>query len=127
ADRVSTTLFGGDTTQPEKSYFADKLFRHFIFGGEFLIGKRVGVSVGYNHLRRAELGLKERMALAGFSMGLGLYLDKVQVHYARSYYHIAGAYNEIGFNFALNKLMGLGKTGDKIRWNEQYPDIFMQY
>lgn len=127
ADRTNPNLFGGDTTTSEKSYFADKLFRHFIFAGEFLIGKRIGVSAGYNHLRRGELGLKERQALAGFSFGLALYLDKIQVHYARSYYHVAGAYNEIGFNFALNKLMGLGKTGDKIRWNADYGDIFSNY
>jgi len=128
ADIERTNLFGGqDSTASGKSYFADKLFRHFIFAGEILLGKRIGVSAGYNHLRRGELGLKERQALAGFSFGLGIYLDKIQVHYARSYYHVAGAYNEIGFNFALNKLMGLGKTGDKMHWNADYGDVFSAF
>lgn len=45
-----------------------------------------------------------------------------RIHYGRSYYHIAGAYNEIGFTMMLNKLVGLGKTGEKIGWNDQYPD-----
>jgi hypothetical protein len=128
ADQRQTNIFGNDdTASAQKSYFADKLFRHFIFGGEFIIAKRIGVTVGYNHMRRSEMGLKERMALAGFSFGVGIYLDKLQVHYARSYYHVAGAYNEIGFNFALNKLMGIGRTGDRIRWNADYGDIFSSF
>jgi len=128
ADIEQSNIFGaGDTAAAQKSYFADKLFRHFIFAGEFVIARRIGLSVGYNHLRRGELGLKERMALAGFSFGVGVYLDKLQVHYARSYYHVAGAYNEIGFNFALNRLMGLGRTGDRIRWNADYGDVFSSF
>ncbi len=123
ADITQTSLFGAaDTTTKEKSYFADKLFRHFIFGGEFLLGKRIAVSIGYNHMRRGELALKEKQALSGFSFGIGLYLGKVQVHYGRSYYNVAGAYNEFGFNFALNKLLGFGKGGEKIHWNNDYGD-----
>lgn len=121
ADAENSSLLGSsDSTTDDKSYFADKLFRHFIFATELTFGKRVAVTVGYNHLRRGELSIKDKPALAGFSFGASIYLNKLQVHYARSYYHIAGPYNEIGLNFQLNKLFNIGKTGDRINWNADY-------
>jgi len=123
ADVETGKLFGTtDTNAAPKSYFADKLFRHFIFNAELTLAKRLTVIVGYNHLRRSELALKDRMALSGFSFGASLWLNKVQVHYARSYYHLAGAYNEFGFNFAMNKLLHLGNGGNRIGWNNDYPE-----
>lgn len=121
ADREGTGFFAlEDSTADNKSYFADKLFRHIIFAAELTLAKRLTVIVGYNHLRRSEMKITEKPALAGFSFGGSLYLNKFQVHYARSYYHISGAYNEIGLNFAMNKLFHLGKAGEKINWNADY-------
>jgi len=123
ADIEASNIFGTqDTTMDSKSYFADKLFRHFIIGAEVLLGKRITVTVAYNHLRRGELALKDKAGIAGFSFGANINLNKFQIHYARSYYHIAGAYNEFGLNFSLNKLVGAGKGGEKINWATQYPD-----
>lgn len=123
ADIESTNLFGSqDTTGANKTYFADKLFRHFNFAAELTLGKRLSLIAGYSHLRRSELRIIERPALAGFSFGASIYLNKFQVHYARSYYHLAGPYNEIGLNFALNKLFNIGNSGEKINWNATYAD-----
>jgi len=123
ADVESTSLFGSqDSSADNKSYFADKLFRHLNFAAELTLGKRLAIVAGYNHLRRGELSLKDKPALAGFSFGASIYLNKFQVHYARSYYHVAGPYNEIGLNFAMNKLFNVGKAGDKINWNADYTD-----
>lgn len=123
ADVQENNLFGNeDTAAKPKTYFTDKLFRHFIFGAEILIGKRLLVSASYNHLHRSELVIQDRTGLAGFAFGLGLDLNKFQVHFAQSYYHIAGPYNEIGLNMSLNKLFGIGKMGDKIHWGATYPD-----
>jgi hypothetical protein len=122
ADNESNSLLGQDTSADTKSYFADKLFRHFLFAAELTLGKRLSVNVGYNHMRRGELSIKDKPALAGFSFGASIYLNKLQVHYARSFYHVAGAYNEIGFNFSMNKLLDIGKGGEKIGWNANYPD-----
>lgn len=123
ADIESSTVFGtNDTTTKTKSHFADKLFRHFIFGAEVLLGKRLTVGVGYNHLHRGELAIQDKTGLAGFSFGLGINLNKFHIQYSRSYYHIAGATNEFGINMRLNKLFGIGKAGDKINWSNTYPD-----
>jgi len=122
ADVVSNELLFSDTTTKtkEKTYFADKLFRHFVFAIDIQLGKRFEASVGYNHLRRGELAYSEKKGLSGFSMGLGIYLNKFIVHYAQSYYHIAGAYHELGLNIKLNQLVGFGKGGDKINWAEKF-------
>lgn len=123
ADIQNGNLFGNtDTTTKQKKYFADKLFRHFIFGAEILIGKRLLVTASYNHLHRSEMAIKDKTGMAGFAYGVGIDLNKFQVHFARSHYHIAGAYNEFGLSMALNKLVGIGKAGDKINWSATYPD-----
>jgi hypothetical protein len=123
ADVENTTLFNSDSSATKnKSYFADKLFRHFIFAAEVSIGKRITASVGYNHLQRRELAIADKTGLAGFSFGLSVNLNKFQVHYARSYYHIAGAYNEIGIDMTLNKLFAIGKLGERTHWGNTYPD-----
>ena len=122
-DLIGTNSLGKtDTVSNSGSHFADKLFRHFIFGGEISFAKRVTVTVSYNDLQRRELALSTQPGLAGFAFGLGLHLTKFEVHYGRTYYHIAGPYNEIGLTMALNKLFGLGPTGEKIKWNAEPGD-----
>lgn len=123
ADVERNSLFGTvDTSSSNKSYFADKLFRHLIFGADIMLGNRITITASYNHLRRGELGLKEKTALAGFAFGGTINLNKLQVQYARSYYHVTGAYNEFGLNLQLNKLTGVGKKTEEWRWNTIYPD-----
>ncbi len=125
ADHTDNILdFGGNNTTKEKNYFTDKLFRHFVFALDMNLGKRIEISAGYNHLRRSELALSEKKGVSGFSFGAGIYLNKFTIHYAQSYYHIAGAYNEIGINFALNQLFGIGHLGNKINWSEQYSHAY---
>lgn len=123
ADVVTNTFVTNDTNNvKESSHFGDKLFRHFIFAAELTLSKRLLLTISYNDLMRSELALQDRPAMAGFSFGAGLYLNKLQVHYARSYYHLAGATNEIGITMQLNKLFGVGNGGDRMHWNEVYPD-----
>lgn len=114
-DISKTNLFGSTDTTVKKS-FSDNLFRHFIFGAELMLGKRITLTVAYNHMRRQEMALTEKKATAGFSFGGSINLNKFQIHYARSYYSIAGAYNEFGLNVALNKFVGGGST-----WKATYP------
>lgn len=123
ADIDAGSVFGNaDTTASTKGKFGDKLFRHFIFGGELLLGKRITATVAYNHLRRGELAIADKKGLAGFSFGATINLNKFQIHYGRSYYHIAGPYNEFGLNMSLGKIIGLGKSAEKINWNTSYVD-----
>jgi len=123
ADAQTSSAFNtAADTGKTKSYFGDKLLRHFIFGAELTIAKRLTVGFAYNYLRRSEMLIKDKPAMAGFSFGVGLNLNKLQVHYARSYYSVAGAYNEIGFNMQMGKLFRMGKWGNKSGWKDSYPD-----
>lgn len=123
ADLESNTLFGTpDSSSLTRPYFADKLFRHFIFAAELVPGNRLTLTVSYNHLQRSELALKDVKGLAGFAFGIGVNLNKFQVHYARSYYHIAGAYNEFGLSMNLGKITGIGRATERWGWDKEYPE-----
>lgn len=96
------TLFLGDAPaeQSETSIFFDNLFRHFIFNGEFLFGKKENfrLRVGYNHFMRKELSVEDFRSLAGFSFGLGLKINRFRIDYGRSNFHLAGGTNHISIS-----------------------------
>ena len=84
--------------------FFDNLFRHIIFGGEFLFGKRDNfrVRLGYNHLKKKELSVKSIRSLTGFSFGVGFKINRFRLDYGQSFHHLGGRLNHIGIstNFA---------------------------
>lgn len=83
----------------------DNFFRHFIFNGEFLLGKTQGfkLRVGYNHLRRKELSLSNFRSLAGFSAGLGIRIKGIEFDYGLGYFHLAGTANHISLRTDLGR------------------------
>lgn len=105
----------GDGT--EKKFTFDKLFRHFVFATTIHAGDRIEVQVGYNHLRRKELSIGNAAnGLNGFSVGVGVLLNKLNIRYARAHYQDNTGYNQLGLNLKLNEYSGLGKFGKKIGW-----------
>jgi hypothetical protein len=98
------TLFNVDNYgNPGKSGFADKLFRHFVFAVQGYIGGRVELTLGYNVLRGKELKIDNvSNGLTGFSYGVGVLLDRLQIRYARSQYQRQIAGNQLGISFDLN-------------------------
>ena len=123
ADLTGTSALGTpDTIKDKGTHFGDKLARHFIFGAELTFGNRVTITGSYNDLQRRELSITTKPGIAGFAFGIGVNLTKFQVHYGRTYYSIAGPYNEISLTMALSKLIGLGQSGEKMHWNGEYTD-----
>lgn len=113
------TLFNNDNgiSNSGKKFTMDKLFRHFVFSTQIIIGKRVEVTAGYNYLRGKELNINNAAnGLTGFSLGIGMLLPKLQLRYARTYFQNNIAYNQLGLNIPLNKYFGLGDWGEKIGW-----------
>lgn len=104
ADKIKN-IFNPDEDTDDKKYFGDKLFRHFNFGTEIIFGQKVTFTAAYSHLRRKENGLDNSQGAAGFSFGLNIDLNKLQVSYGRSYYGSSGAYNELGLIFDMNKMI----------------------
>lgn len=112
--------FNNDNGFPNLStekFTVEKLFQHFIFSTQLLLGQRVEVTVGYNVMRRTQLRITNiPNGLTGLSLGVGAILPKMQLRYARSYFQNTTAYNQIGINLPLNKYFGLGKWGEKNGW-----------
>ncbi len=99
-----TSIFVEEGANEETKFaiLSDNLFRHFIFGLELLAGKKENfrLRAGYNHQRRAELGVDGTRGLAGFSGGLGLKIKQFRIEYGITFYHLAGAANQ--FSIATN-------------------------
>jgi hypothetical protein len=114
----SDTVFNNANGFPGSSPFSlDKLFRHFVLAANIYLGDKVELAMGYNYLRRKELNIgSSGNGLTGFSMGLSLLLNKLQIRYARSQYQNNTAYNQFGLNLTLNQYFGLGKFGQKVGW-----------
>ncbi|MBK9270780.1 MAG: type IX secretion system protein PorQ [Saprospiraceae bacterium] len=105
--RNSGSLFG---TVKEPSAFAritDNFFRHFAFGGEMLLGKKeiIALRIGYNHLRRKELGIKDYSSFAGLSFGAGLKIYKFRIDYTYAIYHLGGGVNQFGLTTQINSFL----------------------
>lgn len=85
--------------------FFDNLFRHFIFGTEFLISKGFNLRAGYNHMRRQELRNQNRAGLSGFSFGAGIKIKHFRIDYGLASYHAIGPTH----NFSIGTSIGSWK------------------
>ena len=100
----------GETVE-EEPFFGDKILRHVVLGGEFLLSKSFHVRFGYNYRRRQELGLYDLRKGSGFSWGFSFKISKFHMSYGRSTYHVAGANNVFSITTNLNKF---GKKSKKL-------------
>lgn len=100
-------IFGEVIEQSKFTKELDNFFRHFIFSGEFLIGKNqnLRMRIGYNHQRRKELSVSTFRSLGGFSFGFGLKVSKFRLDYGVGTYHLAGGVNHIGIGIDLDDFM----------------------
>ena len=100
-----TNLFGETEEKSEFSKGSDNFFRHFVFSGEFLLGKKgnLRLRIAYRHLRRQELAVEGFRSLAGFSGGFGIKVSKFRLDYGVGYHHLAGATNHITISTGLNE------------------------
>ncbi len=100
----NTNLFGETEEPSDFSNSVDNFFRHFIFSGEFLLGKRENLKLrfAYNHLRRKELSVSQFRSLAGFSLGFGITVKGIKIDYGVGYHHLAGAANHLSLSTDLD-------------------------
>lgn len=91
----------GEPIEP-KSNVADNIFRHLVFGTEFVLSRNFHLRAGYNHQRRQELRSANRAGLAGFSFGGGIQILKFRFDYAYSNFHAVGGTH----NFSLSTDIG---------------------
>lgn len=104
------TTFNNENDLQDNDRFVNKLLNHFVIASHIYLGRNVEATLGYNHLRRNELNMGTGgNGLNGFSMGVRVKFQKLQLAYARSNYQRNIAYNQIGITLNADKLFGLGK------------------
>lgn len=105
-DQSIFTIIGEEPTgRGAGAVFLDNLARHFVFNGEFLIGKRENFRLrfGYNHGLQRELRLADFRSAAGFTFGFAFRTKRFALAYGRSVYHIGGGINQLGVDVSLGR------------------------
>jgi len=90
-NKKSNQLSADNTEVQEEKTLGDKVLRHFVVGGEFLLSKNLNFRVGYNHLRRRELRMEDRAGGAGLSFGGVIRIKSFEFAFTKAYYHVAGS------------------------------------
>ncbi len=98
------TFFFGDQSSQNSHPQLDNFFRHLVFNGEFLLGRKDNFRIrfGYNHLLRKETEVRNLRSLSGFTMGVGIKVKWFRVDFGRAIQHL-GAGNthfSISTNFS---------------------------
>lgn len=97
---------------PRKVGLGEKIGRHIAVGAEILAHPNFRILVGYDHLRRQELKLNNKGALAGFSFGAWLQIKRFEISYGRAQY-------TPGFgSSSLSVVMNLKGGFVKNKWDE---------
>ena len=89
-------------TKSEDISFTKKLVRHIIVNVEILFTKNFNVRLGYNFLRRNELGFPDKKGLSGITGGFGFKVNKFNLSYARSVFNTAGGSNHFTITTSLS-------------------------
>ncbi|NBP05120.1 MAG: hypothetical protein EBV15_02705 [Bacteroidetes bacterium] len=84
--RSNAIDLSGQPAVAKAAPLGDKIFRHFTFGTELLLGKNFGILFGYNHQRRKEMAPDIRPGVAGYSWGLQFRISRIQITYASMAY-----------------------------------------
>ncbi len=84
----------------------DMLFRHTIFFVDIVPkSDKFYVTLSYNHRRRMEMQLKDQRSLAGFALGAGLNLKKVQLGVGFTQYLKGQFVYQVSLGLDINELM----------------------
>jgi hypothetical protein len=96
-----TDLFGN--VVDDQPGWVDNLFRHTVWGLEFLLSKNFHLRTGYNHLRRQELKARDqRFGFSGFAVGLTFRVKWFHLDYTYAGYHSVGGANQFMISAHLN-------------------------
>ena len=99
----------GDGTTSEafkkKDTFSSNLFRHLVFGVDFIPSDRFFVALGYNYKTRTDMSTYSRNFLSGFSLGAGINLRRFNVGLAFAQPHSGATTLMLNLNLNLNDLM----------------------
>jgi hypothetical protein len=91
----------GETIEEDLN-FGKQVMSHVNANVELLFGKNFYFGLGYNYLRRWEMGLKDLAGGAGFSWGFGLKISKFQLAYGNISYFVGNSTDHLTVIFNIN-------------------------
>lgn len=104
--RDNIVFFDESISSPNnKPKQADKILRHINIGAELIIRKIFNIRIGYNHLLRKELRLKNTAKGAGISFGFMIRIKTFELAYTNTTYHADGRKNFITITSNLGKII----------------------
>ena len=102
-EEQQTTILGSTKKTSKGKEVIDNIFRHFAFGAEVQAGKPVRLRIGYNHLRRQELGVGKKKGFAGISAGFGVNIKQFAFDYSYAQYHKAGSDHQLTLRIKIDE------------------------
>lgn len=93
-----------DGTTAQKDNLAKQIFKHTLFGFEFLPSENFLLSIGYNYRRQSELAIAQRTAFSGFTAGFSLKVKNARVGASFAKYHAAGSSLQLTYGMDLSKV-----------------------
>jgi hypothetical protein len=106
--RYADTLFDQSINAgiANKKFTLDKLVRHIIIGTQIAASKQLHFNIGYNYLKRKELGLYNiGNGFSGFSFGVGVNVKAYQFSYANTFYFNNRPFHQIGVQINYKNLV----------------------
>lgn len=81
------------------------LGKHLVLGADLMLGKQFYIAAGYNPLRAAQMKIKsgdgESSHGAAISLGAGMTLERLQLHFAYAKYHVSSTSLMFTFSYTL--------------------------
>ena len=99
-DSEEDIFFFGEDPSSGNNFFIDNLARHFVVNGEFLFGKKDNfrVRLGYSHLNRKELTVRNLRSLAGFAFGIGMKINRFRIDFGQGFTHLGAGQTHLGIS-----------------------------
>lgn len=88
-----------------KDSFMSNLFRHLVFGLQYVPSDRFYIGIGYNYKTRTDMSTYNRNFLSGFSAGFGLKVKSFAIGVSYAQPHKAGSSVMLNLSTNLNELL----------------------
>jgi hypothetical protein len=89
----------------EKNTFSSNLFRHLVFGVDFIPSDRFYIALGYNYKTRTDMSTYSRSFVSGFSLGAGLNLRRFNIGLAMAQPHSGATTLMLNLNLNINDIL----------------------
>lgn len=92
-------------TMELKSSFSSNLFRHLVFGADFIPSERFNIGIGYNYRTRTDMSTYSRNFLSGFSICAGLNVSSFRLGIALAQPHSGATTFMVNISTNLTELL----------------------